>query len=532
MPVVTHSVGEMDMKILPGIVLVVVLLGGLLATTAAAQKYEGTIAVGGIVLKETGDPSTTVEAYNIFDGFSVSQLRLTGNLNPHHTFALNLREVNLDSRKGEFVYRMPGRLRFNTNYDQWRQLFDSNASITSSRKDWRAGLNWVVGGGATVRANYKHTKKTGARLSFPSGTQSVLGNQYDFVLQTGMVEAEMKKGSVGFALAYNFADFDDRTPSVQDRFGQVVSARIYGSAYFWPDKLTHFIRASLGRQETSDAGINLNMKTFQYTGVVRPHRQFQFKYNFHASQFDDDGTGIETDNYRNNFLLNYYHNYGQVYGGYGYEANDNDLNLTNYNTFIVGASGNYQKKVRAKIEYGSRAKEDVGQTTLLKDIESNRFLASLRYQITKDLNLGGKITQRVRKFTTIGVESEGQLVNVFGTYEYPMWASVTADYSYMVDDFDDLVGTFKTTTHMTTARLQIDRVENLRLVGGITYLDIGEDLNIEKSIMWVEGKYTLENQLFFEAKYNVYNYDDYVILSRYYTANAVWLNIGYNFKKE
>ncbi len=85
---------------------------------------------------------------------------------------------------------------------------------------------------------------------------------------------------------------------------------------------------------------------------------------------------------------------------------------------------------------------------------------------------------------------------------------------------------------MLTARLQFDRVDDLVLVGGVTYLDIGEDLKIEKSIWFFEGKYTVLDDWFFEAKYNVYNYDDYMILSRYYTAHAVWFNVGYNFKKE
>ena len=32
---------------------------------------------------------------------------------------------------------------------------------------------------------------------------------------------------------------------------------------------------------------------------------------------------------------------------------------------------------------------------------------------------------------------------------------------------------------------------------------------------------------FVQVKYNVYNYDDYLLLDRYYTANVVWLNVGY-----
>ncbi len=40
--------------------------------------------------------------------------------------------------------------------------------------------------------------------------------------------------------------------------------------------------------------------------------------------------------------------------------------------------------------------------------------------------------------------------------------------------------------------------------------------------------YTVLDDLHVEVKYNVYNYDDYMILNRYYTANVVWFNVAYD----
>ena len=511
---------------------IIILLGtvtiALLATGAAAQQWKGTLALGGVFLDETGDRSTMVETYNVFDGFSVTQLQLTGNLNPQHTFSLNLREVNLDSRKGEFVYRMPGKLRINARYDQWRQLFDSDASITSNRQNWRAGLNWTVIPNAIIRANYNHQKKSGSRIGYPGGTESVLGNGYDYVLQTGLIEGDFRQSTVGMALTYQFSDFNDSDTFAQDRFGQVFSARLYGSAYFWPDKLTHMLRASWGQQETSDLGLDMNTLMFEYTGVLRPHERFQFKYNFFARTIDDGGTGFDTDNFRNNFDLTYFSQYGRVYGGYSYEVNDNNLLLTQYNTFVVGLSGNYEKKLRGQIEYGSRSKDDQDQRTLLQDIESDRLKATLRYQVIDDLHLGGKISYRQRDFTTIGVKAEGVFYNVYGSYEYPDWGSLLGDYTYSDDDYVDLAAGFKVASHITTGRLQLDRIKDLRIITGITFLSIGKDLDIEKSVFFIEGKYIFVDDYFVEVKYNAYNYDDFVVLNRYYSANVVWLNVGYN----
>ena len=55
----------------------------------------------------------------------------------------------------------------------------------------------------------------------------------------------------------------------------------------------------------------------------------------------------------------------------------------------------------------------------------------------------------------------------------------------------------------------------------------GKDLDVEKSILTFDGQYDLSRDYFVSVRYNVYNYDDYVLLDRYYTSNVIWLNVGY-----
>jgi hypothetical protein len=62
----------------------------------------------------------------------------------------------------------------------------------------------------------------------------------------------------------------------------------------------------------------------------------------------------------------------------------------------------------------------------------------------------------------------------------------------------------------------------------VAYLDIGKDLNIEKSSIFAEGAYTILRDYQIEVQYNVYNYDDYILIDRYYTANVVRVNLVYN----
>lgn len=102
------------------------------------------------------------------------------------------------------------------------------------------------------------------------------------------------------------------------------------------------------------------------------------------------------------------------------------------------------------------------------------------------------------------------------------------DYTYSRDEYTDLAGKFDANSHIVTSRIDFERIEYLRLSSGVTYVDAGEDLDIEKSILFFEGMYTVMDDYHLEVKYNIYNYDDFVLLDRYYTANAVWINVAYD----
>ena len=100
------------------------------------------------------------------------------------------------------------------------------------------------------------------------------------------------------------------------------------------------------------------------------------------------------------------------------------------------------------------------------------------------------------------------------------------------EEYNNYYGDFKTETHAVTGRVDFDYVKNLLLRAGVTYLDVNKDLDIEKSILSFEGMYTVADDYHLEIKYNVYNYDDFVILDRYYTANVVWVNVAWDLHFE
>jgi hypothetical protein len=502
-----------------------------LVTPSGASTYSGTLKLGGIGIDEKqGDRSAVQETYNLYDGFNVTQILLNGELNPRNMFSLNLREINLNSRKGDFLYRVPGKFRFTSHYDQHRQVFDADRAVTSDRKDWRFGADFTPVKWLKLIGDYNINKRDGNRLSYPAGTDGWLGNAYDYTLHTGGIEGQVVRGRRGGGVRYDVSQFNNPLDDITRRKGHLVSVRFNTPCYFW-DKWTHFVRGAWGKHTVRQVRLSNVLLNFQYTGIIVPTSWFKFRYNLFLNSVDNESTALKTNNVQNNFDGDFFHRYGRLSAGYGYETNNDDRLETNYNTYRVGGTFNYNGRVSAKLFYANRAKNDEEKRTLLQDIESEQIRADLKLKIVDELVVGGRYIDRKRDYTDIEVTSEGERTNVYLSYTYPGWLSLFGDAAYGREQYVDRVGTFDTDSRVLTSRLTFDRVSNLMLAGAVTYLEIGKDLDIKKRIVSLEGEYTIADVYHVEVKYNVYNYDDYILTDRYYEANVVWFNVAYDFQK-
>jgi hypothetical protein len=498
-------------------------------TPVSATEVDGRIKLGGVIVDEdAGDLSVMQETYNIYEGFSLTQLWFNGSFNPKSFFTLDLTDINLDNRKAAFDFHVPGQFKFFTRYDQHRQVFDPQRAVNSSRKDWRFGAWLTPRRWVQISADYGYQTRNGNRLGYPAGTESQLGNSYDFALHTGSVEAEFRKNLRALAVTYSFSDYSDNLTEVPARSGYVVAARFRSPCYF-SDKVTHTLRGAVGKRNLSNWATDYTLSNFQYVGIAGPFYRLQLRYNLYLSRIDDSSTQMKTDNVRNVFDLTYFYRYGRVYGGYGYEINDDDRSLTSYNTYNIGGSFRNIYGLSGKIEYADRAKKDEEKLTLLKDIDTALFLAKLQWAWRQELVLGAIYKDRQRDFPDIGTEATGEYVNTYGRYGRDDLGTIGAEYTYSEDLYRNLAGRFNTKSHAVTARLWTRSFSGLVLGASLTYLDVRGDLDIEKSIPSFEARYRVLEDYSVELKYNIYNYDDYILWDRYYTANIVWINVAYDF---
>lgn len=515
---------------------ILIALLALPGATVKAADVDGNLTVGGVVIDEEGNTALMQERFNLYDGVTLAEFGLRGRMGERQRFRLGACNVTFDNRTADFEYSLASMLKITSRYRQHRQLFDPDSGHESMRKNLRLGLRATPVRWAHIVADYSLQKRDGSRVTFPAGTPGPASSDYDYTLNTTHVGAQLTKSGYGLSLDYDLSDFGDNITPDADRTGTVFSAGAHAPDPLL-DRVTHVIRGSIGKSEFSNLDSDYTLKTVQYTGVAGPFRRVKGRYRFFGSRVDESTTGMLTDNLIHDVDLTYMHRYGDVTGGYGYETLDDDIHLTDYDVYRAGFSlhspGN---RVRARARYNNRRKTDIEKLTLLKETGTETWGGRLEVKLTEDASLAGTFARRDRELPDIGVDIDGERASAHAHYYYEYWgdmgvvgATIDADYIYTNDDYKDITGGFRARSNFVGSRLALSIGDNWQVSGGLTYVNIGADLDIEKVVVSSGVRYTFRDDYHLEAKYNVMNYDDFIVADRYYSANIFWINLGYDF---
>jgi hypothetical protein len=526
-----------------------ILTSAVLANTQAradsTSVWEGNIRLGGAIEDEEGDRSVMQETFNIHEGFGITKLHLNGRFNRNTSLYFDGDNLNVDGRRATFDLRQAGIARLRSRYDESLFIYDPSGSVDATRRDWWSSLSLTPKKWLWVSGDYDLQTRRGDRVGYPNDVQSALGTAYETDLNRWRVDAQARSASgIGGTFAYDGVSFTDALDARNDRDGSVFSAIAHVPGVFIK-RLTHVVRGSVGKSELPTAGIEYDMATIQYTGILAPWRPLRLKYRFYGMTVDDDATAMQTDRWINDFDADYRWRSAIFAAGYGWEAWDDDRSVTTYENYRGAITVNHpDQKYSGRIAYSQRDSEDEEDQTLLKDTEYARGEIRLDARPSGAWSVGGRVADRTRKMPDIGAEAEGLAASAYARYTYShsresgtIASTVSADYQYADDDYDNRVGEYQVESQFVTGSVEVDFRKMISAVASVHYLDIEGDLDIEKSILSFELDCTFRKSFDARVKYNVYNYDDYLIADYsgdegYYTANVVWIEVGYAFSTE
>jgi hypothetical protein len=516
-----------------------ILLTSLAAGAALAQsesEWTGRVRAGGIYLDETGDATTMPETFNIYDGFTLSSIYLKGHAGPRNTLLLDLSDINQDGRRGTLDFRQTGILHIRSRYDQSRWVYDPAGQVDAERHNWFSSVSVTPSKHLTVGGQYNLQTREGSRIGLTGGPVGWLGSAYDSKLHRYRLEARAQTGEgIGGTAAYDGVMQRDALDSRRERDGYVVSALMSVSGVM-TDRLSHALRGAVGRNEIRDSGVGFDLKSVQYTGVYRATRALRFKYRFDGNRVDDEATSLRTDNYEHDIDGIVGYRFAQLSLGYGWEALDDDRYVTTTNHLRAALSMRHPRnRVSGRIAFAGADKDDKYDTTLMKDSEYARVDVRVDANPMTPLTVGARFADRTRDWNELGTSADGTMVSGYAAWQQlpgdGMIALTSAgvDYTWSDDQYDNPWADQHIVTHVITGRVGVTLFEDLDLKGSLTWLSANEDLDIDKSILSFGAGYRFPRGFLADVQYNVYNYDDYLLTSRLYTANVVWFNVGYEF---
>ena len=506
----------------------------------STSVWEGRIRMGGTLIDDTGDKSIMQDTYNLYEGFSLSSLYLKGQTNPFTHLLLDLTDVNLGDRRGRLDFRRVGALHLESTYAESRYVFDASGNIDARRRNSQNTLTYTPARWLWLSGDYNLQTRTGDRIPLNPGPPGWLGTAYDSKLNRWRGEAQMRAASgIGGTVAYDGVRQNDALDDRRERSGYVVSANLQ-LPHLLVQRLTNIVRGAVGRSELPYSGLGFDLKNIQYTGLLDATRWSRIKYRFYASSIDDEATRMRTDNFIHDVDVSARWRRALASAGYGWEALDDDHAITTSQTWRGALSlSTAENKVSGRVAYSARNTDDEEATTLIKDREFARLDVRLDARPKPAFSLGGRVANRDRTMPDISSEANGWTGTAYTTWRYEHFGDkgviagdLGADYTYADDDFDTTTGHEQVISHAATARLNITFHDRIDTQASVTYFKAGEDLDIRKSIVSVGLGYHFKNGFSADARYNAYNYDDYLVLARYYTANVVWLNVGYAFSTQ
>jgi hypothetical protein len=523
----------------------IAIAGALIVASAAGTvhadswKFDGKVRAGGVWFDKTGDESTMPETYDIYDGFMLSSIYLKGRSGPRTHVMLDLTDINQDDRRGVLDFRRTGMLHFRSRFTQSRWVFDPVGSVDAGRKNWDNTLSYTPKKYLWFSADYNLQTRDGNRMGLNPGYEGWLGTEYDTKLHRYRVEGQIRADNgIGGTLAYDGVRQRDALDSNLERDGYVVSANLHVPGYYIKN-LTHVVRGAIGHSEVSESGLGFDMMNAQYTGVWRALQWMRLRYRFYGSQVEDDATTIQTNNFTHDVDGTFSYSVAALTVGYGWEALDDDRAITTTNKFRGALSLRDPKnRISARAAFDGRDRDDAENTTLLRDSESENWDVRVDANPITQLALGGRFSDRERSYPDLGLKTWGSAATAYAawrkptSYRFVSLTEVGGEYTYTDEEYRNLWGSQHVVSNAVTGRLGFTLFEDLDLTGSVTYLELDKDLDMDKSIVSVGAAYRFRERFLADVKYNVYNYDDYLLIDRFYTANVVWFNVGYEFSTD
>ncbi|MDH3890280.1 MAG: hypothetical protein OEV49_04285 [candidate division Zixibacteria bacterium] len=499
----------------------------LLWAPALAGEGGGSIKAGYIYIDEEGNRGVNHETYNSYEGLGISFENWRYRVNNSITLRADLRNLTLNNRNLRLSASKPGRFNISLNNNQYRRSYDFDGLQFTRRRSTGMKISVQPYREITLFGGFGRSDKHGNSAVLLSPVADTVYHSTDYEHSKWNLGA-LAALPYGFArLEYRSSSFDDRLISNGDRkaAGINLDAHIRVPNYSWLDLSGGYYHRT---DEYESSGLEL--KTNQGWGGFKLHlpKLHQVEYRLLFARTRHTGENSETDNVVNTLAVGKaIKGYGGVRIGYENRISDDLVDRTVSHGLLIKAWYDYQRRLFIKASLATRKKQVKTGATLLGDEDLTRHRVTAQYRSAAWGDIRAQWQGRFRTNDDLNSQVDYQSISLNANLKRSEYGRVAIAYSYYMGKYEntDLNTGFEFADNVISATLYPRSYRKTNAYIGGSYYRSRRDLDTEKFSLNFGVTYGFLKDHELEIKYNVFNFDDYLARSAYYTANIVEINV-------
>jgi hypothetical protein len=283
------------------------------------------------------------------------------------------------------------------------------------------------------------------------------------------------------------------------------------------------------RSDKSDF-YDLELKTNQGWGGLKLHlpELYMVDYRILFARTKHTGGDRATDNVVNTVAIGkVIKGFGGVRIGYENRIADDLSDRTVSHGFLFKGWYNYEKRLFVKASLATRDKDVKTGATLLGDEDLTRYSVTAQYRVEEWGDVRAQWQGRVRTRDDLMSKVNYDALSFNANLKRNEYGRLTLRYSYYLGKYENSNDQtdFEFSDNIVSVTLYPRSYRNITAQVGGSYYRSRRDLDTEKSSLNFGVTYNFLKDHKLEIKYNVFNFDDFLAQSAYYTANIVEINI-------
>jgi hypothetical protein len=501
-----------------------------LASASAADKGSGSVKIGYTFVDDSGSLALNQETYNTYEGLGLSLLDWRYGFDNGISLSADLNNITLNNRNLKANACKPGLFSLSFTNNQYRRFYDFYGTNFTRRATTGVQASFQPHRLAKFFAGFGTTQKHGNTFEVESPIYDTIVASTDYTNTSFNIGALVGERRASLRLDYRHFNFDDKTTLNADRKADNLSAT---ATVLVPRFERLMLTGGIDYRKDKDELRPAYLETDQYWTAARLYLPYQIIADYRvlyaiAKHEDTTNQKFSTDHIVQTATVGKnWTRYGGLRVGYEYHIVDNFIDQTASSGILADAWLRPISRIYMHGVMATRRNTVQEGVTLLGDEDLTRHDVSIKYTQPEWGDVTARWQGRLRKNPDLNSRVDYRALTAQVNVERKEYGRLSVVWTYYKGQYkneSDNIG-FEFGDHVLSGSIHPRTWRNFDVDFGATYYRSRRSLDIEKSDLNFGVKYTFLKNHHVEARYNVYNYDDYLLNNQYYTANIFEINI-------